>query len=263
MLECKSSMPGQEKDASLSHNRILSVLTVSSLTFFLTVALIVVLPCGESDDTTSKASLFGSHLEFISDRIVQKKYQCGAWSFLPVLMIILYVVVLYQFYQTRLQWRLYLHQKNDHDLLYISVLVLSLTGLALLVAFDHTSSHSDIHYLGVILLVVTLIYIHFLQLWSIGKARAQGAMEPPMETFYILFYIAVLVCALVFMIMIIIDSKAWAIYTEYLLFINIFIISYINLYELIWLEKSNQLTLQVEDPHVPLLSIIRKGSSCI
>lgn len=180
-----------------------------------------------------------------------------------MLMILVYVVMLYQFYETRLQWRLYLHQKTDHDTFYIIVLIMSVAGMAMLVEFDHTSPNSDLHYLGVVLLVVTLIYIHLVQIWCIGKAKASGAMEPPLERLYIFFYIAVLICALVFMIMIISDSKSWAIYMEYLLFINIFVISHINLYELIWLERSNQLTSKSADPHVPLLKMIRRGSSCI
>lgn len=241
-------------------SKIVMLFSLACIMFLVFIVMIVVWPCGEERDDVVKAPLpNGLHLEYLSERIMQLKHHCDSLWILPIGLVVSYFFILLQYWCTRNAWYVYNNVRDDrhNQDVYKSTLVASGVGLVFVVLFDHTSELVSLHYIGVFILIATLIAIN----WE----RDEHFTEEDHTVYHALF-ITFVASAILFGILVVTDLEVGAVYLEYILLLDIFVASIVNLSEL------RRLTIQRADALVPVAvevctpvqkSITVRGSPCI
>jgi hypothetical protein len=196
------------------------------LVFLVLVTTIVVSPCGKERDDVVKAPLpFGLHLEFLSERIMQMKHNCSSGWMLPYALLLSYALLLLQYWNTRNAWYLFFGaaDRAEDQITYQYTLVISWCGLLFVIAFDHTSEFLLLHYAGVIVLIGTM--------YTLSAERDEHS-TPSGRRIYHYVFMAFVVSAAVFGLLFVVDLQVGAVYLEYILLLDIFVASIINLSEL-------------------------------
>lgn len=219
------------------------------------VAMALSRTCAARDESAIPYLQVGSlRLEYVSERIMAMKTCDDLRNGLPVLLLLFYVGVLCLFLETQLQWQKALDLHPADGLLDraktwsgLILLAVSAVGLFMVIVYDHTGVHRDMHGLGVLMMLLGLagVYTFTAVYESICNLRmhAQRHELTSENMLGIAHVVAVALFALTVALFVVawsLDHLALAVLSEYLLFVLIFVLAVICMVELGALQGAGQ-----------------------
>lgn len=221
--------------------------------FLVVVAMAAVRTCAPRDDANVVYIQVGAlRLEYVSERIMAMKMCDDLRNGLPVLLLLFYVGVLCLFLETQLQWQKALDLHPADGLLDraktwsgLILLAVSAVGLFMVIVYDHTGVHREMHGLGVLMMLLGLagVYTFTAVYESIYNLRmhAQRHQLTSENMLGIAHVVAVALFALTVALFVVawsFDHLALAVLSEYLLFVLIFVLAVICMVELGALQRA-------------------------
>jgi len=230
-------------------------LTAYCLCVLGSVTVVVVMCIAETcterdDDMLARIDIGGFRLEYVSERIMAMKNCNAPRSWLPWLLLAMYVGVLLLFLETQQQWQ----YKQGLRMTWCSsvmtgsgilLLVTSAIGLVLIIVFDHTGSSRAWHGIGVLLMLLGIagVYVFTVVCESNCNLGMHCSREPSC-TDQMLTVIHICVVALfalsvvLFIVMVLRQNLAIAVLSEYILLLLILTLATLSIVELYRLQSA-------------------------
>jgi hypothetical protein len=221
------------------------------------LAVVLVPRCGDhtADTDSIEFSLYlGEHtvirLQYISEHIMNTKTCSDGRAALPWLVVVFFIGVLVQWYDTCRAWQSNIHASDaPYSGLLNVCLFFCCIGMLLLVTFDHIGRYHILHNIAVIVLFVGLLGVHVItsvcqstenqQDKTVPNSRPSNLKRRILCWVYSAFTCMCFIIAVAFVSLVCFGndiSLQLSVLTEYLLAIFIFLISTINLYEFTFIQ---------------------------